>query len=49
MGLAKGGTLENAVVVDRDKILNDGGLRNEKFVNHKILDLADFFYLAIEL
>ena len=40
MGLAKGGSLENAIVVDRDKVLNDDGLRNEKeFVNH-ILDLA---------
>ena len=47
LGLAKGGTLENAVVVDRDKILNDGGLRNEKeFVNHKILDLAGDFLLS---
>ena len=34
-GLAKGGSLENAVVVDNDKILNEGGLRNNKeFVNH---------------
>ena len=51
IGLAKGGSLENAVVVDREKILNDGGLRNEnEFVNHKILDLAEiFFYLVIEL
>jgi UDP-3-O-[3-hydroxymyristoyl] N-acetylglucosamine deacetylase len=41
IGLAKGGSLENAIVVDRDKILNEGGLRNEKeFVNHKILDLV---------
>ena len=40
-GLAKeGGSLENAIVVDKDKILNNGGLRNAKeFVNHKILDL----------
>ena len=36
MGLAKGGSLDNALVVDKDKILNKGGLRNEKeFVNHK--------------
>ena len=41
MGLAKGGSLENAIVVDDDKILNKDGLRNRKeFVNHKILDLA---------
>ena len=46
-GLAKGGSLENAVVVDDDKILNEGGLRNNKeFVNHKILDLAGDFLLS---
>ena len=46
-GLAKGGSLENAVVVANDKILNEGGLRNDKeFVNHKILDLAGDFLLS---
>ena len=36
-GLAKGGSLENAVVVKKKRILNPEGLRNEKeFVNHKI-------------
>ena len=46
-GLAKGGSLENAVVVDNDKILNNGGLRNDKeFVNHKILDLSGDFMLS---
>ena len=46
-GLAKGGSLDNAVVVDKDKVLNDGGLRNQKeFVNHKILDLAGDFLLS---
>ena len=46
-GLAKGGSLDNAVVVDNDKVLNKGGLRNEKeFVNHKILDLAGDFLLS---
>ncbi len=46
-GLAKGGSLDNAVVVDKDKILNKEGLRNEKeFVNHKILDLAGDFFLT---
>ena len=46
-GLAKGGSLENAIVVDQDKVLNDGGLRNKKeFVNHKILDLAGDFLLS---
>ncbi len=39
MGLAKGGTLDNAIVVQGDKILNEDGLRNRhEFVNHKILD-----------
>lgn len=46
-GLAKGGSLENAIVVDDEKVLNEGGLRNEKeFVNHKILDLAGDFFLS---
>jgi len=46
-GLAKGGSLNNAIVVKDDKILNDGGLRNNKeFVNHKILDLAGDFMLS---
>ena len=47
LGLAKGGSLDNAIVVDGEKILNDKGLRNSKeFVNHKILDLAGDFLLA---
>ena len=47
IGLAKGGSLENALVVDEQKVLNSGGLRNEKeFVNHKILDLAGDFLLS---
>ena len=38
-GLAKGGSLENAIVVKENKILNDNGLRSrDEFVNHKILD-----------
>ena len=46
-GLAKGGTLENAVVVKDNKILNTEGLRNEKeFVNHKILDCIGDLYLT---
>ena len=46
-GLAKGGSLDNAIVVDQDKVLNEGGLRNQKeFVNHKILDLAGDFLLS---
>ena len=44
-GLAKGGSLSNAVVVKEKEILNEGGLRNSKeFVNHKILDcIGDLF------
>ena len=46
-GLAKGGSLENAIVVDEEKVLNKEGLRNEKeFVNHKILDLVGDFLLS---
>ena len=38
-GLAKGGSLENAIVVKNNEILNDEGLRNEhEFIHHKILD-----------
>ena len=47
MNLARGGSLENAIVVKNDKILNDGGLRNKKeFVNHKILDCMGDLYLS---
>ena len=47
IGLAKGGSLNNAIVVKKDKVMNEGGLRNQKeFVNHKILDLAGDFLLS---
>ena len=47
MNLAKGGSLENALVVKGEKILNKGGLRNKKeFVNHKILDFIGDIYLS---
>ena len=47
MGLAKGGSLDNAIVVKDGKILNEKGLRNEKeFVNHKILDCMGDLYLV---
>ena len=47
MGLAKGGSLENAVVVKEDQILNESGLRNDKeFVNHKILGCMGDLYLS---
>lgn len=40
MGLAKGGSLDNAVIVSDEGILNEGGLRYEdEFVRHKMLDL----------
>lgn len=45
-GLGKGGSLDNAVVVDGDHVLNDGGLRSEdEFVRHKVLDAVGDFYL----
>ena len=47
MNLAKGGSLENAVVVKGEKVLNKEGLRNKKeFVNHKILDFIGDIYLS---
>ena len=47
MGLAKGGNLDNAIVVKNKEVLNENGLRNEKeFVNHKILDCMGDLYLA---
>ena len=47
LGLAKGGSLDNAIVVGADEVLNKEGLRNTKeFVNHKILDLAGDFVLS---
>ena len=47
MGLAKGGSLDNAIVVKDNKVLNQEGLRNQKeFVNHKILDCMGDLYLA---
>ena len=47
IGLAKGGSLDNAIVVKDNEILNSKGLRNSKeFVNHKILDLAGDFILS---
>ena len=46
-GLAKGGSLENAIVVQDEKILNEEGLRNNKeFVNHKILDCIGDLYTS---
>ena len=47
LGLGKGGSLENAIVVKNNKILNEDGLRNKnEFVNHKILDCMGDLYLT---
>ena len=50
-GLAKGGSLDNAVVLDRDNILNSGGLRyGDEFVRHKLLDgIGDFSLLGLPI
>ena len=46
-GFAKGGSLDNAVVIKDEKILNESGLRNPKeFVNHKILDCIGDLYTS---
>lgn len=46
-GLAKGGSLDNAVVVSGDKVINEDGLRYEdEFVRHKVLDAVGDLYLA---
>jgi len=49
--LAQGGSLDNAVVVDEYRILNDDGLRHEdEFVRHKILDaIGDMYLLGYSL
>ncbi len=45
-GLAKGGSVDNAIVVDEYRILNEDGLRYEdEFVKHKILDAIGDLYL----
>jgi UDP-3-O-[3-hydroxymyristoyl] N-acetylglucosamine deacetylase len=47
MGLARGGALDNAIVVDGDTILNPGGLQVEdEFVRHKLIDVIGDLYLA---
>jgi UDP-3-O-[3-hydroxymyristoyl] N-acetylglucosamine deacetylase len=46
-GLARGGSLDNAIVVSGDRILNDDGLRfDDEFVRHKVLDSIGDLYLA---
>ena len=47
LGLGRGGSLENAIVVKNNKLLNQNGLRNDlEFVNHKILDCIGDLYLT---
>ncbi len=48
MGLARGGSMENAVVIDGDRVLNPEGLRRpDEFVRHKALDaIGDLFVLG---
>jgi len=50
-GLAQGGSLENAVVIDDNGVMNDGGLRYpDEFVRHKILDcIGDFSLLGMPI
>ena len=47
LNLGKGGSLENAIVLKSEKIINESGLRNElEFVNHKILDCMGDLFLS---
>ncbi|MBI1205702.1 MAG: UDP-3-O-acyl-N-acetylglucosamine deacetylase [Azospirillum sp.] len=47
LGLARGGSLANAIVVSGDRVLNEGGLRYpDEFVRHKLLDSIGDLYLA---
>lgn len=47
LGLAKGGSLDNSIVIDHDKILNDGSLRyKDEFIRHKTLDFIGDLFLA---
>lgn len=50
-GLARGGSLENAVVVDENRVINQGGLRfSDEFVRHKILDsIGDLWLLGAQV
>ncbi len=50
-GLARGGSLDNAVVIDGEKVLNNGGLRYpDEFVRHKALDcIGDFSLIGMPI
>jgi UDP-3-O-[3-hydroxymyristoyl] N-acetylglucosamine deacetylase len=46
-GLALGGSLDNAIVIDNDRVMNEGGLRfDDEFVRHKALDSIGDLYLT---
>ena len=46
-GLARGGSLENAIVLDEESVMNPEGLRREdEFIRHKLLDAIGDLYLA---
>ncbi|WP_084503237.1 UDP-3-O-acyl-N-acetylglucosamine deacetylase [Desulfatirhabdium butyrativorans] len=51
MGLARGGSLDNAIVIDKDGVLNPGGLRYpDEFVRHKLLDcIGDFSLMGLTI
>ncbi|QTA82984.1 UDP-3-O-acyl-N-acetylglucosamine deacetylase [Desulfonema limicola] len=51
LGLARGGSLDNAVVIGKDSVMNKGGLRfKDEFVRHKILDcIGDFSLLGMPI
>lgn len=51
LGLGRGGSLENAVVIGKDSVMNEGGLRfPDEFVRHKILDcIGDFSLLGMPI
>lgn len=50
-GFARGGSLDNAVVIDEDHVMNEGGLRyTDEFVRHKILDsIGDLWLLGAQV
>ncbi|MFZ1984495.1 MAG: UDP-3-O-acyl-N-acetylglucosamine deacetylase [Desulfatitalea sp.] len=50
-GLAQGGSLDNAIVIDQDKVLNADGLRfSDEFVRHKLLDcIGDFSLIGLPI
>ncbi|MGE0086164.1 MAG: UDP-3-O-acyl-N-acetylglucosamine deacetylase [Desulfococcaceae bacterium] len=51
MGLARGGTLENAVVIGKEQVMNEDGLRfPDEFVRHKVLDcIGDFSLIGLPI